>query len=493
MIENYLRQVTSVRSRVTVGNLALIMLFALSIPLLLINRAYLINRLQEVVAVEVQANQRLFQALAAVSDSRNNLSLYVQGSTADPLTALEDADGAINLLEEAAALPIEATQRQTIENVLVDLAEYERLVNEIEAGQGQRAALEVQTLQLGSNLAVRIDQLIQQSANRVEAANEAVLREVQTRFIGVLVIYFLMLLFIFFLARVIQRSITQPIATLQQGAEQFREGNWEATVPISGNDELTTLATTFNQMAADLTESRILLERRVAQRTRSLEMSANISHNLSTILEQEAFSIAVVEQVQSVFGYYYVQLYLVNNTNETLYLKSGTGLAGQKMSIRGHSIEKGQGIVGKVSITKEVVYAPDVTQSPDWLDNPLLPETKSEAAIPIISRGVLLGVLDIQHNILNGIASEEIVLLQSISDQVAIALENARLFEQLQRQANHEALLNRVTQKIQLASSVDQVLQITAQELSKALRADFTSVQLGKKLDRPTNGHETVS
>jgi sigma-B regulation protein RsbU (phosphoserine phosphatase) len=163
------------------------------------------------------------------------------------------------------------------------------------------------------------------------------------------------------------------------------------------------------------------------------------------------------------------------------------------MLIRGHSIEKGQGIVGKAATTREVVYAPDVTQSPDWLENPLLPETKSEAAVPIISRGLLLGVLDIQHNILNGIDSEELALLQSISDQIAIALENAKLFEQLQRQADHEALLNRVTQKIQLASSVDQVLQITAQELGKALRADFTSVRLGKELDRPTNGHEKVS
>jgi nitrate/nitrite-specific signal transduction histidine kinase len=497
MIENYLRQLTTVRSRITAGNLALVFLFLLTIPMIFLNRSYLIDRFQEVVEVEVRADHQLFHASAAVSDSRNNLSSYVQGFTADPLAALEDAGEAINLLEEAAALPLEASQRQTIDNVLVDLAEYERLLNEIEAdrqaGQDQMAALEAQTLQLGSDLAVRIDQLIQQSADRVEAANQAVLEEARIRVTGLLVVYLLILVVSFFMARIIQRSITAPIATLQQGAEQFRQGNWEVTVPVSGNDELTSLATTFNQMATDLIESRFFLEHRVAQRTRSLEMSAQISHNLSTILEQEAFSIAVVEQVQSTFNYYYVQLYLTRSTSDSLFLKSGTGLAGQRMLIRGHSIEKGQGIVGKAATTREVVYAPDVTQSPDWLENPLLPETKSEAAVPIISRGLLLGVLDIQHNILNGIDSEELALLQSISDQIAIALENAKLFEQLQRQADHEALLNRVTQKIQLASSVDQVLQITAQELGKALRADFTSVRLGKELDRPTNGHEKVS
>jgi GAF domain-containing protein len=206
----------------------------------------------------------------------------------------------------------------------------------------------------------------------------------------------------------------------------------------------------------------------------------------------DAFATAVVEQLQSTFGYYYVQLYLSNNTNDVLSLKSATGRAGQKMLIRGHHIEKGSGIVGKAAVSKEVVVAPDVTQDSEWLSNPLLPETKCEAAVPIISRDVVLGVLDIQHNILNGINEEEITLLQSISDQIAIALENARLFDQIQRQANYESLLNQVTQKIQTASSVDQVLQITAQELGRALNADYTSVQLGT-IKSPANGHEKAT
>lgn len=502
MIENKLRQLTTVRSRITAGNLVLVFLFALSIPLIIINRAFLINSFQEVVEVEVRADHLLFQASAAVSDSRNNLSSYIQGSTADPLAALEDAGEATSLLEEAAALPLEESQQQTIENVLVELAEYERLINEIEAGrqagQEQMASVEAQTLQLGSDLAVRIDQFIQQNADRVEAANRAVLVEARTRLIGLFLVYFLIMFLAFFLARIIQQSITHPIAILQQGAEQFRQGNWKEDIPVSGNDELTLLATTFNQMAADLNQSRAHLEERVTQRTRSLEMTAEVSHNLSSILDQEAFAIAVVEQIQNAFGYYYVQLYLIGDSDDTLQLKSATGRPGQRMLIRGHNIGIGQGIVGRAARTREVLLVPDVTQSPEWLQNPLLPETKSEVVVPVVSRGLLLGVLDIQHNIVNGIDPEQITLLRSISDQIAIALENTKLFERLQRQASHEALLNRLTQKIQLASSVDQVLQITAQELGKALNADFTSVHLGKKLDivgsqPPTNGQDKVS
>ncbi|MFZ0543890.1 MAG: GAF domain-containing protein, partial [Candidatus Promineifilaceae bacterium] len=336
-------------------------------------------------------------------------------------------------------------------------------------------------------------QIIQQSSARVDEVNEAVFNEAQTRLIILIVAYIVLLILSIIMARFIRLSITRPIASLQLGTEQFQQGNWEVPVPISGNDELTALANTFNQMATDLSESRTLLEQRVAQRTRALETSAEISHNLSSILDQDAFSIAVVEQLQSTFGYYYVQLYLTAESNEGLRLKSATGQAGQRMLIRGHHLQRGEGIVGKAAATQEAVVVPDVTQSADWLNNPLLPETKSEAAIPVISRGALLGVLDIQHNVLDGIPSDEAVLLQSISDQIAIALENARLFEQIQRRASHEALLNQMTQKIQLASSVDQVLQITAQELGKALNADFTSIELGKKPERPANGHQKAS
>lgn len=493
MIEKYLRQLTTVRSRITAGNLALVILFALSIPLIITNNSFLSDRLQEVTEVEVQADRLLLHASARVSASRAEISRYIQGFTADAGSTLEDITQTVDLLEEVDSLSIDMERRQEIEGILADLAEYEGLIREIDenrqSGLGQVVQLEIQALQLGSDLGVRVDQMIRESESRVEAANESIFSEARTRLISLLVVYFVILLVSFFLARNIQQSITRPIAELQEGAEQFRRGRWQTTVPVSGNDELTLLAATFNQMATDLAESRIFLEQRIAQRTQSLETSAEVSHNLSSILDQNAFSIAVVEQLQSTFGYYYVQLYLANDTNDIFSLKSATGIAGQKMLIRGHRLNKGQGIVGQAAASYDVVVAPDVTQNPHWLSNPLLPETKSEAAIPIISRGTVLGVLDIQHDILNGVKEDDVVLLKSISDQVAIALENAKLFEKIQQQASHEALLNQVTQRIQLASSVDQVLQITAQELGKALNADFTSVQLGKGI-RPANGNE---
>jgi GAF domain-containing protein len=427
--------------------------------------------------------------------SRANLVHYVQGFFTDVEAPLEDAARATEFLEEIQNYPIDSEREDVIEGLLADIATYQSLIREIDAnrqsGSGQNAQLEVQTLQLGSDIGVRIDQMAQQSELKILEQYDAVSEIARYRLIGVFVFFFLLLVLSAILIRSIRHSITKPIAELQEAAEQFRQGRWETTVPVSGNDELTVLTSTFNQMATDLAESRIYLEQRVAQRTQSLETSAEVSHNLSSILDQDAFSIAVVEQLQSTFGYYYVQLYLANDTNDIFTLKSATGMPGQKMLIRGHRLNKGQGIIGRAAASQDVVLAPDVSQNPHWLSNPLLPETKSEVAVPIISRDVVLRVLDIQHNFVNGINEDDVVLLKSISDQIAIALENARLFEKIQQQASHEAVLNQVTQKIQLASSVDQVLQITAQELGKVLKADFTSVQLGKQ--NRSNGHEEIT
>jgi len=110
----------------------------------------------------------------------------------------------------------------------------------------------------------------------------------------------------------------------------------------------------------------------------------------------------------------------------------------------------------------------------------------------------VIGVLDVQHDIRNGLDQNDAELLQSIANQVAIALQNAKLYEDAHFAAEREATVNIINQKIQKAVTVEGVLQIAAQELGKALSAERTSVQLGintkSQIERPhnegsTNGH----
>ena len=147
----------------------------------------------------------------------------------------------------------------------------------------------------------------------------------------------------------------------------------------------------------------------------------------------------------------------------------GTGEAGQTMLERGHKIARGRGLVGRAGETNTPVLVENTSLDADWLPNPLLPETKSELAVPIAIGDRVLGVLDVQQNIINGLKQEDVDLLQSIANQVAIAIQNARSYAQTQQRAEREALISSINQKITSETSVERALQVAVREVGRAL------------------------
>jgi GAF domain-containing protein len=220
------------------------------------------------------------------------------------------------------------------------------------------------------------------------------------------------------------------------------------------------------------------LEQQVADRTRALETSTEVSRRLSTILDRDQLVREVVEQLQSAFGYYHAHIYLYDATKENLEMAGGTGEAGRLMLASGHKIEKGRGLVGRAAETNQVVLIPDVTQAEGWLPNPLLPDTKAEVAVPITVGPEVIGVLDVQHNIIGGLAQQDADLIQAIANQVGIAVQNAQAYTRAQTQADREARIVAINQRIQAATTIDDVLKVAVRELGEALGAQRSNIDL---------------
>jgi GAF domain-containing protein len=443
MIDRILRRLT-VRRRIIGGFLALVLLLALSLPLVVTNYQFLVGRLQQVTNVEARTDRLLLLASARIASSRVNLMRYVQDYAPSPYTALDDVNQATGLLEEAQELITSSEQKASVEAILAALADYQTLIHDIEVarqeGGGQEVVrLEFQAYRFGNDIGQRIELVVKDSEARVAATNAVVFIETRRRLLYLVAAWTGVTILGLVLAIVITRSITGPVADLRSGAEAFRQGHRDITVPSAGADELSLLARTFNQLAAELSELYRDLEQRVADRTYELarrsaylEASAGVGRAATSILETDELIRRVVELIREQFDLYYVGLFLLDGTGEWAVLRAGTGAAGRAMLERGHRIRVGEGMIGWSIDHAQPRVALEAGEDAVRLATAELPETRSEAAIPLRSRGQILGALTVQDTQPGTFDQDTIAVLQTMADQVGVALDNARLFTESQ-------------------------------------------------------------
>ncbi|HNB51712.1 MAG TPA: cache domain-containing protein [Anaerolineales bacterium] len=275
-------------------------------------------------------------------------------------------------------------------------------------------------------------------------------------------------------ASTLARRISAPIVELTRISQQIASGDLALQAPVQGPQEISSLAESFNTMTAQLRETL----QGFTRRTRALETSQEVSRRLAEIFDERQLVTAVVTEVQTAFNYYHAHIYLFDETQQNLRMVGGTGEAGRQMLLAGHRIPRGRGLVGRAAETRQVVLISDVSQASEWLPNPLLPETRSEVAVPIHLGETVYGVLDVQQNYTNGLTEEDAQLLEGIANQVAIALQNARSYTQARQEAEQEALINAISQKIQQANSIETILQVASRELALGLGAKKSAIHL---------------
>lgn len=244
----------------------------------------------------------------------------------------------------------------------------------------------------------------------------------------------------------LSQFLSRPIVRLTAIAEQVSAGNLEVSAEIQTKDEIGTLANTFNLMISQLKNLFATLEERVADRTRGLQLAAEVGRSVSEVRELGVLLEDAAEIIRSRFDLYYVQVYLVDASKTNLLLQAGTGSVGAQLLERGHRLRLDTASInGRAAVEQRSVVVADTTASATFRPNPLLPDTRSEMAIPLLLGNRLIGVLNLQSSQPNALNEENLTAFEALAGQIAVAVQNANLLEQAeQARAEVEAQARRL-------------------------------------------------
>ena len=312
------------------------------------------------------------------------------------------------------------------------------------------------------------------TANTILAQEQAYRNRLITIFFGTL--FLLVILAIFF-----ANYLAKPVMGLRDAAEKISKGDFGYRITkIPHTRELAQLAVDFNSMTANLSDLIDDLEQRVAERTADIERKTDQLRAASFIARQtaEVHDLAslldiVVRLVSDQFGFYHTGIYLINEAGDEAVLQAASSGGGLRMIENGQSVAVGSlGIVGYVLSQKRHRIVFDIGTDAVLFNNPDLPMTRSEAALPLVVRNKVLGVLDIHSDKPQAFSPEDIDILQTLADQVAVAIENARLLDESQAAVMQLETL-----------TADRSREAWSQELKKKGRV-FTYTPLGLRAEK---------
>jgi GAF domain-containing protein/HAMP domain-containing protein len=330
-------------------------------------------------------------------------------------------------------------------------------------------------------------------------------------------------------------QVIRPIQALGETASQLGAGNLTVRAPVTGQDEISQTSRAFNMMADRLRELLTGLEQAVAERTQTLERqtadleeanrrqmevnrlleqtvelsqrraallhaSSQVSRVISRLHDLDELLPALASLISEHFDVYHVGIFLLDETRRWAVLRASNSPGGQRMVSRNHKLAVGaEGIVGSVTATGEPRIALDVDVDAAHLATPELPDTRSEIAIPLSIDEEVIGALDVQSLTPSAFGTEDLAALSGLAEQITIALQNARLFQQTQAAiARAESAQERYLEKVW--SEYVRLEPVTGYEYTATSMQPFDDRQTPPELDlavkhrvpvsNRSNGHE---
>ncbi len=226
-------------------------------------------------------------------------------------------------------------------------------------------------------------------------------------------------------------AVIRPLRQLANYADQVGSGDLDATIDQTDLEgEIAVLATSLTNMTSRLRDLISNLESKVEERTRDLAIASDVSRQITRVLDMDLLLPELVEKTQQGFNLYYVALYLYDHQKEELTLEAGAGRDGASLKFESMPIGTRPSVVAQVARERQADIINDTVGSSIYLSDPHLPETRAEAAFPMLVSDELVGVLDLQSEMVGRFQESEAQIFSTLAEQIAIAVRNAQLYRQ---------------------------------------------------------------
>jgi GAF domain-containing protein len=243
------------------------------------------------------------------------------------------------------------------------------------------------------------------------------------------------------------------------------------------NSDLLRLTTIAQQVAGFVYAAGIIddMHRQLLQ----VQTATEIAREISSALNLDELLLKAVDLIRDRFNFYHAAIFLIEPGGNNAVIREATGEAGAQLKRIGHKLAVGsKSIVGFVAGQGDPLVVNDITKDATHLPNPMLPDTRAEAAIPLKIGERILGVLDVQSTIPYSFNSNDINTFQTLADQLAIAVNNTELFAEIQEHLSQHRLLHHITTSAASGTTLEEALNSAVKGLQVTLGGDRVSILL---------------